>query len=235
MHRFCATFLPALFMASSALSAPAASSMTLKITGIAHNKFIPERFAYCVPDGKGATRDGNNISPEIQWSGAPEGTKSYALIMVDTEVPASFENANKKDTVIAEDFPRQNFYHWVLTDIPVNLFGFAEGAHSREIIKGGKPVGHMQYGVNGQNDYAKVFGGAGESGWGGYDGPCPPFNDMRLHSYHFIIYALDVERLNLEGVFNGPQAEEAMKGHILAKGEVVGTYSNQPAVAKYYK
>jgi phosphatidylethanolamine-binding protein (PEBP) family uncharacterized protein len=37
----------------------------------------------------------------------------------------------------------------------------------------------------------------------GYDGPCPPWNDERVHTYVFTLYALDIPRLPLEGRFTG--------------------------------
>ena len=61
---------------------------------------------------------------------------------------------------------------------------------------------------------------------GGYDGPCPPWNDERMHHYHFIVYALNVPTLGLTGAVDGKKAQAAMEGHILAQGEVVGTYTN---------
>lgn len=64
----------------------------------------------------------------------------------------------------------------------------------------------------------------------GYDGPCPPWNDSILHHYHFTVFALDVETLGLEGEFSGQDAQEAMKGHILAQASHMGTYSMNPNV-----
>ena len=64
--------------------------------------------------------------------------------------------------------------------------------------------------------------------YAGYDGPCPPWNDSIIHHYHFSVFALDVERLDLEGSFGGAQVREAMRGHVLASGSVVGTYTLNP-------
>jgi Raf kinase inhibitor-like YbhB/YbcL family protein len=64
--------------------------------------------------------------------------------------------------------------------------------------------------------------------YGGYDGPCPPWNDERAHRYTFKVYALDVPSLNLSGAFTGPEAEAAMQGHVLAEGEAVGLYTLNP-------
>ncbi|SVE20694.1 uncharacterized protein METZ01_LOCUS473548 [marine metagenome] len=69
--------------------------------------------------------------------------------------------------------------------------------------------------------------------YGGYDGPCPPWNDELLHHYEFQVYALDVESLGLDdnGDFRGPDVMAAMQGHILAKGKIVGTYTQNPNVS----
>ena len=85
---------------------------------------------------------------------------------------------------------------------------------------------------HGLNDYTGWFAGDADMGgdYCGYDGPCPPFNDLRLHRYHFIVYALGVNTLNLPKGFTGEQAEKAIAGHILAHGEVVATYTTNPQV-----
>lgn len=185
--------------------------------GIPHGQMIPAKYAYCIPDGAGKTMDGGNVSPAISWSGAPKMTKSYAIIVVDPDVPTSFELANQPGKIIPENFPRRNFYHWVLVDIPPNITHLDEGADSKGVVHGGKPTGQLPYGLTGKNDYPG----------GGYDGPCPPWNDERVHHYRFQVYALDVEHLDLPKDFTGAQAVDAMQNHIWAKGEVVGTYTNR--------
>lgn len=213
----------AAFTALIASPVLAQGTLNVKIMGVANNSVIPPLLAFCMPSDKGGVKDGGNLSPGIQWSGAPDGTQSYAILVVDKDVPATFELANQNDKIIPEDFPRKDFYHWVLVDIPSDINAIVSGRDSKKIIQGGKPLGKTPYGINGQNDYATFNKGT----WGGYDGPCPPWNDERLHHYHFIVYALDVKSLGLSGVFNGKQAEDAMKDHILARGEVVGTYTNR--------
>jgi phosphatidylethanolamine-binding protein (PEBP) family uncharacterized protein len=63
----------------------------------------------------------------------------------------------------------------------------------------------------------------------GYDGPCPPWNDERVHHYHFRVSALDVATLGLAPGFTLTQLREAMDGHVLACAVWVGTYSLNPA------
>jgi len=69
-----------------------------------------------------------------------------------------------------------------------------------------------------------------EGTYGGYDGPCPPWNDSIVHHYHFEVFALDVETLGLQGEFTGQDALEAMEGHILASTSHMGTYSMNQAI-----
>lgn len=217
---------PALLLTSLLLAHTAMAQtpeFTLKIKGIEDGKPIPPRFAFCQPDGRGKTKDGGNISPEIRWQNPPAGTKSFALIMVDPDVPASFDDANTEGKILPADMPRQDFYHWVLVDIPAGLNTIDEGADSKGVTAGGKPVGKTAYGINGRNDYATFMKGA----FGGYDGPCPPWNDERTHHYHFRLYALGVESLGLSGDFNGKQAMEAIRMHTLGQAQSVGTYSNR--------
>ncbi len=208
-----------LFYVGAASASPAV--LTVNIVGIEQDKLIPEKFAYCKPDGNGKSTSAPNINPEISWSGAPEGTKSYALIVVDTEVPAAFDDANQDGKTIAADFPRQDFYHWVLVNVPASVTRIAEGMDSNGTPEGGKAVGKTTYGVNMKNDYAKIFKGS----FGGYDGPCPPWNDLRMHRYHFTVYALDVESVNIAEGVAGADAVKAITPHVLAKGKVVGSYT----------
>jgi len=62
----------------------------------------------------------------------------------------------------------------------------------------------------------------------GYDGPCPPWNDERLHHYHFTVYALSVKTLGLSGAFDAEAALAAMKGKVLAKGTSTGIFTQNP-------
>ena len=207
----------------SSLLATPALALEVKLGGISNGDKIAPSFAFCTLDGPGKTRNGGNLNPQIRWSDIPAGTKSYALLVVDPDVPASFDDANKEGKIIPENAPRKNFYHWVLVDIPANITSIKQGQDSRGHKADGKPIGPTPYGINGQNDFAAFMKGS----FGGYDGPCPPWNDERTHHYHFRVYALDVETLGLTGTITGAQAEAAIAKHTLAMGEAVGTYSNK--------
>ena len=203
--------------------------MTLHITidGWENGTTIPERFAFCQPAREGHVSLSANLSPGIAWSGAPAGTASFAIIRHDPDVPSVGDDVNKEDRSIPADLPRIDFYHWVLVDIPPTASDLAEGADPDGVTAGGKPPGATDHGIRGVNTYTGWFAGDSDmkGDYGGYDGPCPPWNDTILHHYHFTLYALDVATLGLAATFGGPEALAAMEGHVLAQAEWVGTYT----------
>jgi hypothetical protein len=193
---------------------------------------IPERFAFCVPADEGHVTMGRNRSPAIRWSGAPAGTKSYAIICHDPDVPSKPDDVNQEGKTVPASLPRIDFYHWVLVDIPAEMTSLVAAAESDGVIPGGKSPGKCAHGIRGLNNYTDWFAGDDtmKGDYGGYDGPCPPWNDEIVHHYHFTVYALDVATLGLSGRFGGPEALKAMEGHVLAKGTWTGTYTLNPAL-----
>jgi Raf kinase inhibitor-like YbhB/YbcL family protein len=93
--------------------------------------------------------------------------------------------------------PRVVWVHWVLYNLPADVNALPEGHAARR-------------GEAGLNDFKRV----------GYGGPCPPIG---RHRYYFKLYALDVVLPDL-GSATKAQLEQAMKSHILATAELVGTY-----------
>ncbi|MEM3736837.1 MAG: YbhB/YbcL family Raf kinase inhibitor-like protein [Candidatus Bathyarchaeia archaeon] len=151
--------------------------MTMVITSRAfkNNESIPSQY----------TCDGKDVSPPLCWSGAPQGTKTYALIVDDPDAPGG------------------TFTHWVIFNIPSSESGLQEN-----VPKTGKlPNGAIQ----GKNDFGR----------NGYGGPCPPSG---THRYQFHLYALDTQ-LNLPPGATKQDLQRAMRGHILAKAELIGLYS----------
>jgi Raf kinase inhibitor-like YbhB/YbcL family protein len=59
----------------------------------------------------------------------------------------------------------------------------------------------------------------------GYDGPCPPWNDAVLHHYVFTLYALDIDRLAVQGNLTGAEVLSLIGGHILGQASITGTYT----------
>ena len=97
------------------------------------------------------------------------------------------------------DAPGGLFTHWLVWNIPPQTNSIAEGTAPK--------------GVHGTNDFGKS----------GYKGPCPP---PGTHRYSFKIFALDRE-LDLRSGAKRSQVEVAIKGHVVAQGELVGRYSRK--------
>lgn len=185
---------------------------------------IPERFAFGKPGEPVQLSD--NLNPQLSWAGAPEGTRSFAVICHDPDVPSRGDDVNQADRTVPFDLPRLDFFHWVLVDLPMSTSALTEAGHCAGVTPRGKPPGPAGGGVQGINDYTSWFAGdpdmAGD--YGGYDGPCPPWNDERGHRYVFTVFALDVDTLGLSGSFTGAEARAAMEGHVLAEASLTGTY-----------
>lgn len=219
----------AVALAASSIAAP---TLRVSVDSFKNGAMMPNKFAFCVPAAQGHTSGGPNINPSISWSKGPRGTKSYAVILYDTDSPAEQrEKMNKEGETLTAAVPRKNFFHWVLVDIPPNVTSIKEGADSNARVVHGKAATPSAAGVKGLNDYTKTTAAndAMKGQYYGYDGPCPPWNDDNVHHYHFTVYALSVGSLNLAKDFDGPAATDAMKGKILAQGEELGLFTQNPA------
>ena len=97
------------------------------------------------------------------------------------------------------DAPSGLFTHWIIWNISPQTNTIAEGSAPK--------------GVEGMNDFGKSR----------YGGPCPPSG---THRYFFKIFALDKE-LDLPAGSKRAQLDAAMKGHVMAQGELMGRYSRQ--------
>jgi Raf kinase inhibitor-like YbhB/YbcL family protein len=96
------------------------------------------------------------------------------------------------------DAPAGTWVHWVLFNIPVSTLSLQESMDTSAMSAGRNSSGNMSY-----------------------DGPCPPSG---THRYFFKLYALD-STLSLSPGATKEQLLTAMKGHILAQGELMGTFS----------
>lgn len=105
--------------------------------------------------------------------------------------------------MIEPDAPVGEFVHWVLYELPGEERGLREGVPKvKELADGSR---------QGRNDFDNF----------GYGGPCPPRHSP--HRYIFSLYALDA-KLNLPAGATRKQVEQALRGHILARGELIGRY-----------
>lgn len=133
------------------------------------------------------TCDGEGVSPPLEWSNLPGGTKSIALIVDDPDAPG------------------RTFVHWVLYAISPDARGLPENVPDVDITPEGTKHGRSGFGRS------------------GYGGPCPPSGS---HRYFFKLYALD-SGLGLEAGADKGNLLQAMEGHILAQGQLMGRYQRQ--------
>ena len=201
--------------------------MKLSIKGWEDGAPIPTKFAFGKIPAQGRFETSDNISPELSWSDIPEGTESFALICHDPDVPSSGEDVNIEGKEVPASLPRVDFFHWVLVNIPASITKLEEGVASNGVTPKGKMPGAKPYGTAGLNNYTDWFAGDTDMGgdYGDYDGPCPPWNDSIIHHYHFTVYALDTDNINLPEPFTGPDALAAIEGHVLGKASYMGTYT----------
>lgn len=193
---------------------------------------IPERLAFGKADPTTHIALAGNRNPHLAWSGLPEGTRSLVVICHDPDVPSRPDGVNQEGHVIPAALPRVDFTHWVLVDLDPHM-DISEGAFSEGITARGKTGPAGPHGTRqGVNDYTAWFAGDKdmEGTYFGYDGPCPPWNDERLHHYHFTLYALDVPRCPVEGGFGVADVRAAIEGHTLGTARIVGTYATNPGL-----
>jgi len=151
----------------------------------------------------------SNLNPHLGWEDIPKDTKSFALLMSDPDVPSDKNMILDSSQSIPSSAPRSTMYHWVLYNIPISICEIKEAENSENFLIGGKKDIYHKYGVSGINDYTKWFSDDDimRGNYYGYDGPCPPPHDEKIHSYIFTLYALNTEEI----IFT----EEAVTGDIL--------------------
>lgn len=205
--------------------------MKLTSTSFADGQKIPGDFSFCIPDPAHHVCLGKNLNPQLTWSDAPAGTKSFALICHDPDVPSQGDDVNQEGRSVPASLPRVDFFHWVLIDLPAAVNGLKEGEFSSTVTPRGKPGPQAAHGSRqGINNYTDWFAGDNDmrGDYYGYDGPCPPWNDEIIHHYIFTVFALDIEKLPLGEKFGGPEVRAALQGHVLAEASLTGTYTLNP-------
>lgn len=134
--------------------------------------------------------------------------KKYTCDDINISPPLLWSGIPDKTVSIAlicddPDAPIGTWVHWVIYNIPVNINSLAEKIPPDKVLEDGA--------IQGTNDFRKI----------GYGGPCPPNG---THRYFFKIYALDNEPNLIPGATKG-ELLQAMEGHILAEGKLMGRYS----------
>ena len=138
--------------------------------------------------GMGCT--GSNISPALEWHGAPVKTKSYAITVYDPDAPTG-----------------SGWWHWVVYNIPATVTKLPAGAGdgSKHLLPQGAVQGNTDFGT------------------AGYGGPCPPTGD-KPHHYHFTVFALDTDKLDIPVSATAAYVGFNLHAHTLAKAEIVALY-----------
>jgi Raf kinase inhibitor-like YbhB/YbcL family protein len=142
-----------------------------------------------------AFRDGDTVPTPFTGDGAD---RSPPLAWPDPPTGA------KSLALISEDpdAPRGTWTHWVLFNLPADVRSLEEGVDPVKL-----PSGTVQ----GKNDFGKL----------GYGGPAPPKG--KPHRYYFKLFALD-STLSLPAGATRSEVLAAMRGHILAEGQLMGKY-----------
>jgi Raf kinase inhibitor-like YbhB/YbcL family protein len=133
---------------------------------------------------------GNNISPALDWHGAPANTKSYAVTVYDPDAPTG-----------------SGWWHWVVYNIPASTTKLAAGAGDPK--KNLLPAGASQ----GNTDFGSP----------GYGGACPPKGD-KPHHYHFTVFALDTDKLDIPAGATAANVGFNLHAHTIAKAELTALY-----------
>jgi Raf kinase inhibitor-like YbhB/YbcL family protein len=136
--------------------------------------------------------------------------RKYTCDGEDLSPPLSWKNIpnNAKSIVLIcddPDAPAGDWVHWVCYDMPAATDSLPEAVPASDTLACG--------GKQGTTDFGKT----------GYGGPCPPGG---THRYFFKVFALD-KMLNLPAGKNKKEIVRAIKGHVAAAGELVGTYTRK--------
>ena len=160
------------------------------------------------------SKEGNNMaSLQLTSTAFKEGElipSQYTCDGKDISPPIKWSGVpqNTKSLAIIgddPDAPSGTWVHWVVYYISPTVSELPEGVPTKETTSDGIKQG--------TNDFKKI----------GYGGPCPPSG---THRYYFKLYALDTE-LQLSSKAKKSDVENAMKGHILATGQLMGKYKRK--------
>jgi hypothetical protein len=151
------------------------------------------------------------MSIELTSTAFQNGTtipKQYTGDGADQSPPLHWSeprSGTKSIAVICDDpdAPRGTWVHWVLFNLPAQTRELEPAVPTTKALGNGAKQG--------TNDFGNI----------GYGGPAPPKG--KPHRYFFKLYALDVS-LELPPDATKAQVVDAMKGHILAEGQLMGTY-----------
>jgi len=132
---------------------------------------------------------GQNRSPQLSWSGFPEGTQSFVVSCFDPDAPIP-----------------SGFWHWTAVDIPVSVTSLEQGAGESDATL---PAG--------------AFHVRSDFGTAAYGGCAPPPGD-HPHRYFFVVHAVDVPSLGVDGSVSPAVVGFNLAFHTLARAAIAPTY-----------
>ena len=164
----------------------------------------------CPLGGNTEMKGGREMKINVGSAAFTEGgmiPKQYTCDGADISPPLSWSTVpegTKSIAIIVDDpdAPAGTWVHWLVYNLPPDLKGLPENILAKETIANG--------GMQGMTDFRRI----------GYGGPCPPSG---THRYIFKVYAVD-KLLDLYPGAIKKRLLQAMEGHILAEGELMGKY-----------
>lgn len=141
---------------------------------------------------KGFGCEGKNISPALEWKGAPKDTKSFAVTVYDPDAPTG-----------------SGWWHWVMFNIPADVTKLDADAGNPAAGKAPKSA------VQSRTDF----------GAPGFGGACPPEGSKKKpHRYIFTVYALKVDKLDLDVNASGALVGYMINANKLGKASFTARY-----------
>ncbi len=191
-------------MAMVMLGPTSADALALTSPDVSQGGRISDEQVY-----NGGACKGQNVSPTLSWTGAPIATKSFAISMFDPDAGAGagFWRWAKRLVVGLFDSSaarRGGFWHWWVVNIPADVSSLPKGAGGGPGLPGGAVQGRTSFDAN------------------AYGGPCPPSG--KAHHYEITVYALDVDKLDVDQDTSPADIGLKLQGHILAKASLTGVW-----------
>jgi len=164
----------------------------------------------CLWQSNSETMGGKKMQIKVKSTAFEDGgmiPRQYTCDGADVSPPLAWSSVPEGTKTIAlicddPDAPMGTWVHWVLFNLPVDVKELPENVPPQKRLETGA--------IQGTNDFGNI----------GYGGPCPPGG---THRYYFKLYGLDSE-INLQAGATKGTLLKAMKGHILAEGQLMGKY-----------
>jgi Raf kinase inhibitor-like YbhB/YbcL family protein len=163
---------------------PAVGSFSVTSSDVTDGEQLPMS---AVHDSAG----GKNVSPQLSWSGAPEGTRSYVVTCYDPDAPVP-----------------GGFWHWIAVNLPATTTELPSGAGMNDASLPGDAF-HVR------NDFSA----------NNYGGAAPPPGDQ-VHRYYFVVHAVDVDALEVDGNASAAVVSFNLAFHTLARAIITPTYQH---------